>query len=292
LVFEQGYTFTPLAPGDFTGLDGKCLKGNGQDQNNGQILLESGSFSSESKKQECLETCSSFSESIHVTGCEAAPNGCYLHTDEVKYGSNDSNGNRMCYLPNRYQPPDLVEEPGFCVSGPGHGLHGLRKLATGDYGPSEEKKKECHDMCRDFFKREKINGCTAVWHQSNRGCYAYTDNRLFRGSNHDRHACWIPETFETPNTEDFYSEPGYCLDGNGNDQNDGVAWVASGNYFSSEQQQQAGLDLCREAARKGEITACEVTTSGVYMHTKEVQSANSHSNHQCFIAKGPVSVKK
>jgi hypothetical protein len=292
LVFEQGYTFTPLAPGDFTGLDGKCLKGNGQDQTKGQILLESGDFSSESKKQECLETCSSFSESIHVTGCEAASNGCYLHTDEVKYGSNDSNGNRMCYLPNRYQPPDLVEEPGFCVSGPGHGLHGLRKLATGDYGPSEEKKKECHDMCRDFFKREKINGCTAVWHRSNRGCYAYTDNRLFRGSNHDRHACWIPETFETPNTEDFYSEPGHCLDGNGNDQNDGVAWVASGNYFSSEQQQQAGLDLCREAARKGEITACEVTTSGVYMHTKEVQSANSHSNHQCFIAKGPVSVKK
>merc|ERR1719188_158187 len=91
LVFEQGYTFTPLSPEDFTGADGKCLKGNGQEQNNGQILLESGSFSSESKKQECLETCSRFSESIHVTGCEAAPNGCYLHTDEVKFGSNNSN---------------------------------------------------------------------------------------------------------------------------------------------------------------------------------------------------------
>merc|ERR1711933_534921 len=83
LVFEQGYTFTPLGPGDFTGVDGKCL-----------------------------ETCSRFSESIHVTGREAAPNGCYLHTDEVKFGSNNSGGNRMCYIPNRYQPPDLKEEQG------------------------------------------------------------------------------------------------------------------------------------------------------------------------------------
>merc|ERR1712174_154995 len=63
LVFEQGYTFTPLTSGDFTGLKGKCLKGNNQDQNNGQILLESGSFTTEAKKQECLETCASFSES-------------------------------------------------------------------------------------------------------------------------------------------------------------------------------------------------------------------------------------
>merc|ERR1712207_69613 len=141
-VFEQGYTFTPLGPGDFTGVDGKCLKGNGQEQNNGQILLESGSFSSESKKQECLETCSRFSESIHVTGCEAAPNGCYLHTDEVKFGSNNSGGNRMCYIPNRYQPPDLKEEQGWCVSGQGHSLKTPRKLASGDYGPSEVKKKK------------------------------------------------------------------------------------------------------------------------------------------------------
>merc|ERR1719188_1770995 len=145
LVFEQGYTFTP-----------------------------------ESKKQECLETCSSFSESIHVTGCEAAPNGCYLHTDEVKYGSNDSNGNRMCYIPNRYEAPVLKEEKGWCVSGLGHGLHAPRKLATGDYGPSAEKKKECHDMCRDLFKIDEINGCSAVWDQSNRGCYAYTGDRLFK----------------------------------------------------------------------------------------------------------------
>merc|ERR1711933_329248 len=72
LVFEQGYTFTPLTSGDFTGLKGKCLKGNNQDQNNGQILLESGSFNTEAKKQECLETCASFSESIHVTGCETS----------------------------------------------------------------------------------------------------------------------------------------------------------------------------------------------------------------------------
>jgi len=189
-------------------------------------------------------------------------------------------------------PPDLKEEQGWCVSGHGHSLKTPRKLASGDYGPSEEKKKECHDMCRDLFKREKINGCVAVWDQSNRGCYAYTDDRLFRGNNRDRHACWIPETLVTPNTEDFYSEPGYCLDGNGNDQNDGVLWIASGNYFSSEQQKQAGLDLCRNAARKREITACETTTSGVYMHTKEVQSAKSHNNHQCFIAKGPISTKK
>merc|ERR1711933_632001 len=156
----------------------------------------------------------------------------------------------------------------------------------------KKKKKECYDMCRDLFKREKINGCSAVWDQSNRGCYAYTDDRLFRGNNHDRHACWIPEIFQTPDTEDFYSEPGYCLDGKGNDQNQGVFQIASGNYFSSEPQQQAGLDICRNAARKTEITGCEVSTSGVYMHTKEVQSAKPHNSHQCFIAKGPVSMKK
>jgi hypothetical protein len=116
--------------------------------------------------------------------------------------------------------------------------------------------------------------------------------RFSLDNRHDRHACFIAETLQTPDTEDFYSEPGYCLDGNGNDQNDGVFHLITGNYFSSEQQQQAGLDLCREAARKGEITACEVTTSGAYMHTKEVQSAKPHNNHQCFIAKGPISMKK
>merc|ERR1719401_2803287 len=86
------------------------------------------------------------------------------------------------------------------------------------------------------LKEKKINGCSAVWQQSNRGCYAYTDDRLFRGNNADRHVCWIPEVFQTPDTEDFYSEPGYCLDGNGNDQNQGVFQIASGNYFSSEPQ--------------------------------------------------------
>jgi len=308
ILFEQDYTNAPLGDEDFTSEPGACVTHSGIDQNSGVIKLKDGGGQNsiefgpnENKKQKCLKMCQSYSETIHVTACEAvwyqSTSGCYIHTKPVSHANGIVNHN--CWVAAPFEPLELEDftsgEPGFCVKTDGSDQNqGVVKIATGDFGPSESKKQECLDLCREYSKKSEITGCEAKWWYGNYGgCFVHK-KEVFRGGgdNSYKHYCWVVKHFTPLVAENFRSEPGFCVKSNGEDQNNGVVQLATGNFGPSESKKQECFNLCINASSKLQVTGCEAVwyqnNKGCYIHTKDVYRGNGVQDHNCWVTLGPI----
>jgi len=153
---------------------------------------------------ECVDLCNAASVPT-VTGCEAiwdqSNRGCYVHTKEVARGNGVDR--HSCWVLSHTSREDFLPTlAGFCVTESGSDQNsGVIKLADGDYGPSEDKKMECVDLC-NAASVPTVTGCEAIWDQSNRGCYVHTQE-VARGNGVDRHSCWVLSS-TPPNVPTMY----------------------------------------------------------------------------------------
>ena len=82
---------------------------------------------------------------------------------------------------------DAPRERGFCVLANGEDQNsGVIKLNSVD-GNTIKAQQECLNLCKLV---NGVTGCEVIWDQSNRGCYAHTQD-ISRGNGVDRHFCWV-----------------------------------------------------------------------------------------------------
>ena len=78
-------------------------------------------------------------------------------------------------------------ENGYCLTSKGFDQNnGVIKLNSLDSN-TRERKLNCLKLCRAL---SNAIGCEVIWGQSNRGCYAHTQN-IATGNGVDRHHCWM-----------------------------------------------------------------------------------------------------
>jgi len=79
-------------------------------------------------------------------------------------------------------------------------------------------------------------------------------------------------------------QAGFCVKGNGADQNSGVVKLNSVNVNTADERNEC-YDLCMDSSEK--VTGCEViwdqSNRGCYRHTHEVDRGNGVDNHYCWI---------
>jgi len=279
LLFEQGYTYAPLNVEDFHEIGELCNDRNGNDQNLGEIRLMEGDFTvSEENKTACLEMCSSISDSVRATGCQTGTQGCYIHTQAI-YSASSSSG-KTCWIAKRYTSPmEYKSNLGWCHDPNVHSQNnGVIKIGNQDYGPSEEKKQECFDMCTKIDVGQKITGCLAIWQQGNRGCYIHT-KPVVMGNWHHRHNCWVAKSPDFYTVDDFQPKQGHCLRFDGNTEH--AFHIGNGDY-NSEYGKIACLELCLSYSHE-HIKGCQAETHRCYLYTKEVSFGSGHGGKTCFV---------
>jgi len=228
--------------------------------------------------------CSSVAGSVNAYGCNTGNSGCVLITDPIFYAS--GNAGKTCWMIKRRTEPsrdNFIRHNGVCVKPSNSQLNGndyvqIRKNV--DYGPSEDKQMECLDLCRKFSQAHKVKGCSAIWGQSNRGCYIFTSS-VFKGSGHSKHTCWSFQPYPSLTREDFRPYPGQCLKHDGNNQNSGKFHIANGN-FNTEAGKLQCLDKCISYGSEF-VKGCQAETSRCYVYTGTVSYGNGSAGKTCFV---------
>ena len=82
--------------------------------------------------------------------------------------------------------PACPREQGYCVTSSGGDQNsGVTKLNSLD-GNTLNRQEQCLSLCRSVAG---VTGCEVIWDQSNRGCYAHTQE-VASGNGAARHFCW------------------------------------------------------------------------------------------------------
>jgi len=266
---------------------GFCVKENGSDQNSGVVKLNALDGNTPQRQEDCLKRCLAIPG---VNGCEVIWNqgnrGCYAHTREVARGNGV--GRHLCWITSKCRKPKLdlqcSMEQGYCVRENGSDQNsGVVKINSLD-GNRAERQEDCLKQC---LATPGVTGCEVIWDQGNRGCYAHTSEVAY-GNGVGRHGCWIvskcgSKELEKSSNLKCPAELGFCVKGNGSDQNSGVVKLNALDGNTPERQEDC-LKRCR--ATPG-VTGCEVIwdqgNRGCYAHTKEVARGNGVGRHRCWI---------
>merc|ERR1719356_474985 len=298
LLFEQGYTYSSLSSEDFVEIGGgDCLDRNHNIQDDGEIILMEGDFTLyPENKTNCLEMCSSVSESVRVTGCEIGAEGCYVHTQPI-FSSKGGTINYGPPLVHKGSNPSITldrcegdcdtdsdcDDGMFCFQRSGHTMvpgcssGGAGDVNNMDYcvpygGPSLVYKGsnpsfilgQCEGDC------DSSGGCGEGMFCYQRSGFAKVP---FCGSGgagdvngadycvkvpHSGKTCWLATRSTALAPDEFRNDNGYCLDPNGHDQNSGLIKIGNDHdYGPSEDKIQECFNLCRKSSYAGKITACE-----------------------------------
>jgi hypothetical protein len=96
-------------------------------------------------------------------------------------------------------------------------------------------------------------------------------------------------TYDPLVSEDFREEKGFCVRGDGIDQNAGVIKLDQVDYGPSIDKLKECLDMCIAFSEKAYVTGCESIwdqgNRGCYVHTSSVAKGNNVDMHQCWIVK-------
>jgi hypothetical protein len=84
---------------------------------------------------------------------------------------------------------------GFCADSDGNdqntGFVALKRKKN--FGPGEELKQECLQMCIDYqiANEVEVTGCEAIWRHGGRGCYAHTAEVVYGSGLGNKRACFV-----------------------------------------------------------------------------------------------------
>jgi len=96
-------------------------------------------------------------------------------------------------------------------------------------------------------------------------------------------------TYDPLVSEDFREEKGFCVRGDGIDQNAGVIKLDQVDYGPSIDKLKECLDMCIAFSEKAYVTGCESiwdqANRGCYVHTRSFAKGNNVDMHQCWIVK-------